>query len=220
MRYHFLSYYRICRWEHSRLKRLGIALGRLAMCSDIVTDALVTHSLWRTQKDRPILFMMGLFFLLLQYVVIWAVLFKPLRRLAAETSYKPSFGLFVVVYMLLGLPTIICMDVLLFTIYLFSELEDKTFLIYYERMRVLCETLLEALPESIFQLSIWRAGYYRGEDPLLLVCLRYSLFRSNLFPPSTFLWAFPLPVCSNASTSSSTEHANGTFLCGRMHGRS
>lgn len=154
-------------WEHSKLKQVGIGLGRIAMCSDIVTDALVTHDLWRTQKERPLLWLMGIFFLCLQYVVIWGVLFKPLYRLSSSKTVfglKPTVFSFTLVYVLIGLPCIVCMDLVLFSVYLFSELEDQTFLIYYERMRVLCETLLEALPESMFQLYVWKTGLLDSED--------------------------------------------------------
>jgi hypothetical protein len=46
-------------WEHSRLKKFGIGLGRLFMWMDIVTDSIVAYELYRTQKQRPYLWVMA-----------------------------------------------------------------------------------------------------------------------------------------------------------------
>jgi len=162
-------------WEHSRLKKFGIGLGRLLMWIDIITDSIVAYDLYRTQQS-PYLWVMALVFLVLQYVVIWMVLLKPVRKLVREGQFgkfvipaAASWPLFIFCYTVIGMPCILCLDILLVTNYLCDELEGKSFiskdfLVYYERMRVLCECLLEALPEAIFQVSIWRAGILSGDD--------------------------------------------------------
>lgn len=56
-------------------------------------------------------------------------------------------------------------------------------------MRVLCETLLEALPESIFQLSIWKAGLLTSKDTdvnLLYVSIGISC--ASLFKCCYLVW--------------------------------
>jgi hypothetical protein len=100
-------------------------------------------------------FLSSTVFLVLQYVVIWMVLLKPVRNLVHAGKFGRHFSpaaqswpVFLFCYTVIGMPCILCLDVLLVTNYLCDELEGKSFiskdfLVYYERMRVLCECLLE-----------------------------------------------------------------------------
>jgi hypothetical protein len=164
-------------WENSNGKKLVIAVGRGFLASDLITDSMVAKGIYDTEHDRRLwLFFIAVGFIFLQYVVMWAILFRPIRKLFLEdkvargwcAKVKRKEWHFNILWLVFGIPSLIGMDLFICTYRMFSELEDTTYIIYYERLRLLCECVLEAMPESFFQLAIWRAGIVDQIDQDLL----------------------------------------------------
>ena len=72
-----------------------------------------------------------------------------------EKEMKQKEIAFAFVWLVLGLPALVTVDILLLTIYLTSDLKDYKYLEYYERLRFLSESLFESLPQCAFQIVLF-----------------------------------------------------------------
>lgn len=127
------------------------------------------------------LFRISLALLLAQYAVLWILMWRPFlakrddillnlsRRAAEGPSSKKDDDvikhwflslvfeaqiwswLFVIVYVVLGIPLLFITDILIFTVFCWKPPETNQYLLYYERLRIITEVFAESLPNIVFQ---------------------------------------------------------------------
>jgi XK-related protein/Ras family/Leucine Rich repeat len=154
-----------------------IAVSRLTMAADIVTDAFVVSELY--QDDHLIWASFSLLFLCSPYICMWFLL-VPVARLQLDsydqsvpTQKRWSNSLYWFVrlcILLLGLPALILMDIVLLTVYLWRDLPaTNVYLSLYTRQRSVLEVALESIPQLFLQCYIRFFGSGVNIDDLSLI---------------------------------------------------
>ena len=156
------------------VRRVLTVFGRLAMFGDLVSDTIVTLEISASRSDYPGITFMAWALLLLQYFIMWFLLAKPMEQLwlnhppaplchrgsaappklpraAEQKRFQRFWGV-------CGLPCLLYMDLMLVSKHLTDELANEPYKIYYWKLRLVCESLFEAIPQSLFQMAVWK-GY-------------------------------------------------------------
>ena len=108
------------------------------MGADLASDVVFLTEVWNTDAS-DLVKMVGAVLVALPYVVLWLLLLVPLVR-GSEPRNRCCHA---AAWVIGGVPFLVGVDVSLFTVKLFSDLEDTENLVYYERLRMIAESFFE-----------------------------------------------------------------------------
>jgi hypothetical protein len=97
------------------------------------------------------------------------------REVSATVCERAQPYIFMVVYMVLGIPLFLLLDLVIVTWYAFDNLSQTVYMIYYQRVRYLVECVAESLPQLFLQVVL-----FQRDTEVSLSILIYSTIGSSL----------------------------------------